>query len=148
MARRRSVTAGRSARRSGAGRRGRRSRRSGMPEWVDGGRPEDELVEVRAELGGLSTLAFLTPRDHPAYRRAQRLDALLMPVRARAREALGEGPTREAIEECWRLVDEAGETIDRAGWWLHRGNSTRLWAERHVAAAVRAAKKRPRRPLK
>lgn len=99
--------------------------------------------DVRAQLGALSTLMFAVAPQHPAHAQAERLNAVLRPVREHARAALRTDPSPDALARCWELVGEAGATIDPAGWWLQRGDSTRAWTERFVARSLRAAASRP-----
>ena len=119
-----------------------------MPERLRADDSSDD--DARARLSALTTLMFTTPPNHPASEKAQRLNAHLAPVRECAREALRaeprEGPptaqAHDALERAWGLVDEAGGEIDRAGWWLHQGDSTRAWAERHVERPLAAWRRR------
>jgi hypothetical protein len=102
--------------------------------------------DVTTQLGGLASLMFVTKRDHPAHARAQALDRHLIPVRARARMALATGSPKaraKGLEDCWRLVDKAGETLDEENWF--HTLTTRQWAEQHIDHIRRARRgwKRP-----
>jgi hypothetical protein len=105
--------------------------------------------DVRARLSALTTLMFLTPPTHRAHAQAQRLDADLAPVRECAKAALAleprDGPATEdaraALVHCWQLIDEVAPVIDRAGWWLRPGCSTRGWAQCRVDTVVRPRRK-------
>jgi hypothetical protein len=103
--------------------------------------------EVRWELGALSTLGFFTRPGDPTHASARKLDAGLVPVRARARAALVRHSTpaeaRDALRECWALADTAAKTIDTADWLLGPGG-TRGWGQRHIEhVASHAQKRRP-----